>query len=55
MQYYMFVQKQMREKISVLQEYAVKQQNELEKMQDVYRQKKETHKRYRELNENLND
>ena len=55
MQYYMFVQKQMRDKISVLQQYAGKQYEEMERLQLIYKQKKETHKRYRELNEKLND
>jgi len=55
MQYYMFVQKQMRQRISVLQDYALRQQSELERLQQVYREKRATHKRYRALNERLND
>ena len=33
MQYYMFVQKQMRERINVLQDYAEKQSSEMERLQ----------------------
>ena len=45
----------MRQRISVMQEYATRQQTELERLQGVYKSKKATHKRYRELNEKLND
>ena len=47
MQYYMFAQKAMRERISVLQEYAQKQANELERLQQVYREQRQTSKRYK--------
>ena len=55
MQYYMFVQKQMREKLTVLQQYTEKQESEMVRLQQVYLKKKATHKSYRELNEKLND
>ena len=55
MQYYMFVQKQMREKISVLQDYTQKQQEEMDRLQQVFRKKKQVNKDYRALNEKLND
>jgi len=45
----------MREKLSVLQDYTVKQTCEMQRLQEVYLKKKETNKRYRELNEKLNE
>lgn len=45
----------MREKISVLQEYAQRQHLEKERLQQVYQKKKQIHKDYRMLNEKLND
>lgn len=45
----------MREKLSVLQDYTVKQTVEMQRLQEVYLKKKETNKRYRELNEKLNE
>ena len=40
MQYYLFVQQQMRSRLATLEDYAHKQQNELERLQRVYLQKK---------------
>lgn len=45
----------MREKLTVLQNYATQQKAEMERLQQVYRKKRETHKQYRELNDKLND
>lgn len=55
MQYYMFAQKAMRERISVLQNYAQRQANELERLQQVHREQRQAHKRYKHLNGKLND
>ena len=54
-QYYMFVQKQMRDRIAVLQDYAVKQSQELERLQQIYAKKRMTNKRYKQLNEKFNN
>lgn len=45
----------MRERLTVLEDYTNKQQTELERCQQIYAAKKQTNKRYRELNEKFND
>ena len=55
MQYYMFVQKQMRERITVLQEYAQKQSDEHERLQSIHAKLKQKNKMYRKMNEDIND
>ena len=54
-QYYIFAQKQMREKIAVLQEYAAKQQEELAKVNRLVEEEKQRTKQYKATDERLNE
>ena len=45
----------MRERVAVLQEYAIQQHNELQRLQQVKKHKIAKMKEYRALNDKLND